>query len=109
MGRVVKAEVRTRRDPKTGDWGRIPIGVLLAGAGEPDNQLQLRNLSHAVEQAVLGVRVEVDETWRAAGRGIGLRRHTGLVCGRCWEPSSRIPTQAGPVRRRRRPAEQHGA
>ena len=39
MGKVIKSALRTRWDPTTGEWGRIPIGVLLARAGGPDGQV----------------------------------------------------------------------
>ncbi len=39
LGRAIKPTVRNLFDASTGDWGRIPIGVLLAKPGEPDNRL----------------------------------------------------------------------
>ena len=36
LGRAIKPTVRNLFDASTGDWGRIPIGVLLAKPGEPD-------------------------------------------------------------------------
>ncbi|WP_344807753.1 hypothetical protein [Microlunatus ginsengisoli] len=39
LGRVIRPDVRTRWNAEAGDWGRIPIGVLLAGPGEPDGEL----------------------------------------------------------------------
>ena len=39
LGRAIRPTVRTRFDASTGEWGRIPLGVLLARPGEPENQM----------------------------------------------------------------------